>query len=59
MRLSRESLQCEAAATGFQPGVLEKVTLLLEENTASYGEMKDLTGQAPRYPKDCGGALCL
>jgi len=30
MRLSRESLQREAAATGFQPGVLEKVSLLLD-----------------------------
>jgi len=30
MRLSRESLQREAAATGFRPGVLEKVFLLLD-----------------------------
>ncbi len=30
MRLSRESLQREAAATGFRPEVLEKVSLLLD-----------------------------
>ena len=30
MRLSRQSLEAEAAATGFRPEVLEKVFLLLD-----------------------------
>lgn len=47
MRLSRESLQREAAAAGFRPEVLEKVLLLL-----------DLLGALNRHP-DLSGRLAL
>ena len=47
MRLSRESLQREAAATGFRPEVLEKVFLLL-----------DLLGAINAHP-DLAGKLAL
>lgn len=44
MRLSRESLQREAAATGFRPEVLEKVFLLLDLLEAINGH-PDLSGK--------------
>lgn len=47
MRLSRQSLEAEAAATGFRPDVLEKVYLLL-----------DLLEAINRHP-DLGGKLAL
>ena len=44
MRLSRESLQREAAATGFRPEVLEKVVLLLDL-LAAINDHPDLSGK--------------